>query len=233
MKRKLKIAVINPNSSEEMSQDIAKAAKKYAAGRFEVITIAMKSAPDIVDFERDIEKTESGLREIVRDYEGIADAFVISCHYDPNVMQLRRAVSKPVIGIGEAAFRLASILGIRFTVIDKDENSVAYIKGMISRYGMERSCASVRVPEEGKTEEEAYMQTIYKAVREDLADVIVVGCEGQSAMVESIRGQVNVPVLDGMTCGLIIAEGMANAGYRTSRAWYYSDRPDFFSSKPE
>ena len=44
---------------------------------------------------------------------GIADAFVISCHYDPNVMQLRRAVSKPVIGIGEAAIRLASILGIR------------------------------------------------------------------------------------------------------------------------
>ena len=142
-------------------------------------------------------------------------------------MQLRRAVSKPVIGIGEAAIRLASILGIRFTVIDKDENSVAYIKGMVSKYGMERSCASVRVLEEGETEEEAYMQTIYKAVREDLTDVIVVGCEGQSAMVESIRSQVNVPVLDGMTCGLIIAEGMANAGYRTSRAWYYSDRPDF------
>ena len=32
---------------------------------------------------------------------------------------------------------------------------------------------------------------------------------------------------------LIIAEGMANAGYRTSRAWYYSDRPDFFSPKQQ
>ncbi|MBO5057569.1 MAG: aspartate/glutamate racemase family protein [Lachnospiraceae bacterium] len=227
MKQKMKIVVLNPNSSEEMTHAIARSARKYAQNRFEVLAITDNGAPEFIDYPEDVAKATKDMMQIIKDHEYIADAFVIACHCDPNVKLLRQISKKPVIGIGEASMRLAAMLGARFSVITTDLHSVTQKYELIHEYGLERYCASVRVRDKSIEDEmEAYEQAARKAIEEDLAEVIVLGCAGLCEMAEELTKRLKVPVLDGVVCGLILAEGMVNAGYRTSKVRFYAGKND-------
>ena len=59
----------------------------------------------------------------------------------PALRQARRFVaSAPVIGIGEAAFHLASILGHRFVVVTTLSRSIAAIETNLLKYGLASRC---------------------------------------------------------------------------------------------
>jgi allantoin racemase len=60
-----------------------------------------------------------------------------------------------------------------------------------------------------------------QAVEEDLAEVIVLGCAGLAGMDKKIQEELGVPVLDGVTCALIIATGLVRYGVSTSKALGY------------
>jgi allantoin racemase len=59
-------------------------------------------------------------------------------------------------------------------------------------------------------------------VEEDGAEVIVLGCAGLSGMDREIREALDVPVLDGVVCALILATGFARYGVGTSRVLGYN-----------
>ncbi len=215
MKQKKKIVIINPSGSEEMTQDIARAARSYAAGRFEVIAIAINGMKKFIDYEVDIKDALPDMAQIVKDYETEADAFLVSCQLDPNVEYLRRICIRPLIGTGEASIHLAAMMGSKFAIIDEDAHAAAFKRELARRYGMGRYCAcALSTDKEPGSRQDAYSRAILRAVKENSADVIVLGGEGESELVEDLRFCTNMPVLDGLTCGLILAEGMANAEYR-------------------
>jgi len=49
------------------------------------------------------------------------DAFLVACHCDPNLEVIQRITKKPVVGIGEASMKIASIVGQSFPVIQTSE----------------------------------------------------------------------------------------------------------------
>ena len=70
--------------------------------------------------------------------------------------------------------------------------------------------ASVRAPGtdwEG-SQEEKLIRAAAQAVKEDGAEVIVLGCAGFSGLDRRIEAAVGVPVLDGVVCALIAMEGI-------------------------
>ena len=221
----MRIVVINPNSSQEMTENIAQAAKNYVRDRFEVITLPTQGAPEFIDYFQDATEAASGMIKIVKEYEDTADAFVVACHCDPNVELLRQITSKPVIGIGEASMRIAPMLGARFTVISTADHSVTEKKELIYKYGLEHYCASVRVRDaKNENELEAYLDAAKAAIKEDLAEVIVMGCAGLCTLAADMTKELHVPVLDGVVCGVMVAEGMARAGLQTSKIRLYAER---------
>ncbi len=102
--------------------------------------------------------------------------------------------SAPVIGIGEAAFHLASLLGIRFSVVTTLSRSIPVIEGNLVRYGLDRRCARVRACElpvlsleaDPAAAERRIGAEIESALQEDGADCIVLGCAGMAALAERL-----------------------------------------------
>ena len=220
----MKIVIINPNSSKEMTQSIARVAEKFVNGRYQVEALATEGAPEFIDYPEDTIAAAPGMIQIVKEYEHTSDAFIVACHCDPNVQVLRQITDKPVIGIGEASMRLAAMLGARFSVIATDQHSVTHKLDLIHEYGLDHYCASVRVKGNASNEEQAYVEASKKALEKDLAEVIVLGCAGLCELSDNLTRRLNVPVLDGIVCGLMIAEGMVNAGYKTSKIRLYAKR---------
>jgi len=56
-----------------------------------------------------------------------------------------------------------------------------------------------------------------KAVEEEGAEVLCLGCAGMALMDKAVEEAVGVPVLDGTVCAIKIAEGMHAYGLKTSK----------------
>jgi allantoin racemase len=72
------------------------------------------------------------------------DAIVVGCHYDPAVSEARAAAIVPVIAPLELVAGLARQLGPTFAVITDVEEAEGIIGGLLSTYGQDDACVSVR-----------------------------------------------------------------------------------------
>lgn len=220
----MKILIINPNSSEEMSAAIQNVAEIYANGDFEVKTVPTPNAPEYIDYYIDQAIAAPGMMQIVKENEAEYDAFIVACHCDPNLDLLKQITDKPVVGIGEASMKLATMLGHSFSVVSAGKHSIPNKRALIHKYGLDNDCASVRGPKDDfddPTVEGPYLNAAQIAMEEDLAEVIVLGCAGFAGMSEKMSAELGVPVLDGVVSALIIATGLVKAGYTTSKIRRY------------
>ena len=220
----MKILIINPNSSVEMSAAIQNVAEIYANGDFEVKTVPTPNAPEYIDYYIDQAIAAPGMMQIVKENEAEYDAFIVACHCDPNLDLLKQITDKPVVGIGEASMKLATMLGHSFSVVSAGKHSIPNKRALIHKYGLDNDCASVRGPKDDFDDpsvEGPYLIAAQIAMEEDLAEVIVLGCAGFAGMSEKMSAELGVPVLDGVVSALIIATGLVKAGYTTSKIRRY------------
>lgn len=221
----MKILIINPNSSMEMTKAIQKSADNYARGEFEVVCKSTEGAPLFIETYEDQFKAAPGMTDMVRNNESEFDAFIIACHCDPNIELLKEITNKPVIGIGEASMKIASMLGHSFSVVSSEKHSIPNKEAVIRKYHLEGALASVRAPETegcGCSSEEKYLEAATLALKEDMAEVIVLGCAGMAGLDKSMEAKLGAPVLDGVICALILAVGFVRHGITTSKVRRYN-----------
>jgi len=224
----MKIFIINPNSDLEMTDSIRNAAETFAGGDFEIECSAAPGAPKFIETYEDAVKAAPGMIRLMRDNESTSDAFIVACHCDPNLDILKEIARKPVVGIGEASIKIASMLGHKFSIVSSMLHSVPNKEALVRKYYLNEQLASIRAPE-GDTgalsPEEKYLLAAQKAVNEDLAEVIVLGCAGMAGLDKRLQEILGVPVLDGVICALIIAAGLVKYGVSTSKIRRY--KPDY------
>lgn len=221
----MKILIINPNSDAKMTKAIQKTAKNFANDEYEVVCYSTPGAPKFIETYEDEIKAAPGMLQLVRENEDKFDAFIIACHCDPNLFAIKEITKKPVVGIGEASMKIASMLGHRFSVVSTAKHSVPNKEAVIRRYHLQDAMASVRAPEgdlSNLSDEEKYLQAAKLAIEEDMAEVIVLGCAGLTGIDKQLQKELGVPVLDGVICALIIATGLVKYGVSTSKIRRYN-----------
>ena len=102
------------------------------------------------------------------------------------------------------------------------------MEDVISRYGLEQKCASIRCtdmevlefesdPEKGAIE--LYEESV-KAIEEDGAEAICLGCAGMVEFTADLEKRLGVPVFDGVTAAVKIAESLVDLGKTTNKNLY-------------
>ncbi len=221
----MKILIINPNSDPEMTATIQKAADNYADGEFQVDCELTPGAPKFIETNEDELKVAPGMIQLVRENEDKYDAFVIACHADTILDAVKELSNKPVVGIGEASMKIATMIGHKFSVLSTDKHSIPAKEALVRKYHLEGLLASIRVPENEITDlcdADSFLSTASSAVKDDMAEVIVLGCAGLASIDKQLQEKLGVPVLDGIACALIIASGLVKYGVSTSKALRYN-----------
>ena len=155
---------------------------------------------------------------------------MIACFDDTGLEAARCATDVPVIGIGEAAFHVASLIAERFSVVTTLARSIAPIEHNLARYGLASRCARVRASEvsvlaledPASNARAAIRAEIETALRDDGAEAIVLGCAGMTDLARSLSEAVGAPVLDGVACAVGLAESLVRLGLRTSKRNTYA-----------
>ena len=225
----MRICVINPNTTPSMTEKIGVAARAAASPGVEVGAVNPQSGPPSIEGYYDEAFAVPGLlAEIARAPD--ADAYVIACFDDTGLEAARSAAHAPVVGIGEAAFHLASLIADRFSVVTTLPRSIAPIERNLVKYGLAARCARVRaanvavlaLEEPGSDACRAIEAEIARALIEDGAEAIVLGCAGMTDLARDLERKAGVPVLDGVACAVGLAEALARLGLRTSKRNAYA-----------
>ncbi len=222
----MKILCINPNSSKEVTEGIKETCKSYALPDTEVEVKYIKEAPPGIESYQDAAIAEKYLFERFQSWEKEYDGFIMACHSDIGIDLLRELTAKPVIGIGEASMLFALPLGHKFSILSLKRKKIPQKEDLVRKYGLENRCASIRatglsVVATDEDKRERLIKEGLNAVREDGAEVLILGCAGMAGLDKFIEKTVKVPVIDGLICALMMIESLVKYGVKTSNIAKY------------
>lgn len=230
----MRIRVVVPVTSKECEIRALEQYSAAASGGTEISTVLLHKGPASV--ESAYEEALAGpdvLAQIVQAEKEGVDAVISNCMADPGVEAGREMVSIPVIGPAEASMHLAAMLGQRFSVVTILERLIPLFHHHAARIGLTRQLASVRavnIPvlelDDRAGVASALVSQSIRAVREDMAHVIILGCTGMAGLAKSVeeglreQGIADVPVIDPATVALKVAEALADMGLSHSKRTY-------------
>ena len=139
----MRLLVVNPNTTASMTAKIGAAARAVAGPGTEIVAVNPANGLPSIEGYFDEVFAVPGLITEMRKYPDV-DATIIACFDDTGLDAARSFSPAPVIGIGEAAFHLASLIAGKFTAVTTLARSVPAIEHNLIRYGLASRCARVR-----------------------------------------------------------------------------------------
>jgi allantoin racemase len=202
-----------------------------AAPGTEVLVWSNTSAPPSIESAYDAARSVPALLDLVHRAEADRmDGVIIGCFSDPGIEAAREIASIPVIGPGSAAMHLAAQLGTRFAVVAPLAGNQGRARARIRELGLEANFASVRgmgmaVLDLARDREgalERIAEAGRRAVEEDGADILVLGCMSMAFLDVTLEVQrrVGVPVVNPVVAALKTAEMTVLMGLAHSKAAY-------------
>ena len=220
------IRVINPNTTRSMTEKIGASARRVAAPGTRIVAVNPDSGPVSIESHFDEAISAVGVAEEVRkgEREG-ADAYVIACFGDPGLLAARELTRAPVIGIAEAAFHLATMIATRFSVVTTLGRTGIIAEHLLQSYGFAHHCRRVRAAEipvldledDGACALERIVAECRRAKAEDGIGAIVLGCGGMADLADEIREAVGLPIVEGVTAAVKLAETLVSLRLGTSK----------------
>jgi len=210
----------------------------YASDEIEFRHSLLDKGPSSIESEYDeaLAIPDTIQKAIEAENDG-ADAIVIDCMGDPGVKAVREVVSIPVFGPAETSMHAAAMLGQKYTIVTVLHSVVPLIHNLAKVYGTAEKLASIRVinmpvlelENDFKKAQRLIAQASLAAIKEDDADVIILGCTGFLGCAEKIKdllvsNGLNIPVIDPIPLTVMTAVAFAKTGLRHSKKTYAQPR---------
>jgi allantoin racemase len=225
------VHVINPNSTQSMTDKIGACARSVASPGTEILATNPASTPASIEGQFDEAMSIAGLlAEVKKGERAGADGFVIACFDDVGLGACREIATGPVLGICEAAMHAASMIATGFSVVTTLHRAVPLIEDLALRYGMERRCRRVRaadipvlaLEDLGGNARQKVLDEITRAVDEDRCEAVILGCAGMADLTAWLTKESGVPVIDGVAVAVKMVEALVGAGLSTSKVGAYA-----------
>ncbi|QQA41983.1 aspartate/glutamate racemase family protein [Pelagovum pacificum] len=215
----MRIAVLNPNSSEAVTRSMARCLERQVAlTDHQIDCHTLTSAPKGIETDEDVRAVAPKAADWVRSVE--ADACVIACFSDPGLTEAREVAGKPVFGIAESAYGRTLVLGQRFGVISLGQSSISRHRAMIERMGILSRLGGDRAVEMSVAEANdadraaSRIAAVGRQLREeDGADVLVLGCAGMGEQRERLQEETGCIVIDPVQAAVADAVAALDIGW--------------------
>jgi allantoin racemase len=227
----MRLLIINPNTSADMTATILASAKAAAGSGVTVEACNPARGPASVESQLDEVVSAYWALETVLPIAASYDGFIAACYgHHPLIGALREVLDQPVLGIMEASILHALPLGEKFSIVTSSPRWVPMLEEGLRALGLEGRCASVRssglavldiasLPADDVIARLCSEATA--AVKHDGAEVICLGCAGMAGLEEAVSEATGVPVVDGVRAAVLMIRGLIEAGARTSKRTRY------------
>jgi len=226
----MRILIANVNTTEAITEAIAEQARSVASPGTEIVGLTPWFGAESVEGNFESYLAAIAVMDRVLAYEGPYDAVIQAGYGEHGREGLQELLNVPVVDITDAAASTAMYLGHAYSVVTTLDRTMPLIEDRLKLSGLYERCASVRASGLAVLELEAdpqravqaIVEQAERAVRDDKAEVICLGCGGMAGLDEQIRQRTGVPVVDGVSAAVTIAESLVRMGLSTSKVRTYA-----------
>jgi allantoin racemase len=125
---------------------------------------------------------------------------------------------------------MGSLIAGKFSVVTTLSRSIPALEHNLVRYGLVSRCARVRAADvavleleiPGSPARDRISREIARAVDEDHAEAVVLGCAGMADLARELSREHGLPVIDGVVAAVKLAEALVSLGLKTSKRGGYA-----------
>ena len=220
-----RIMIVNPNTTTAMTESVVAAARAIAAPGTEIV--GDTPGRGVSSIESHVDEVWGSFRVLEQvlagEHRGV-DAYVIACFGDTGVPAAREVARGPVVGMTEAALFDAALIAHRFSIVTMPRRTMEQSDRVVRALGLEHRCTvrALEVPVAGVAHGSGHLLDMFaaegrRAIEDDAAEAIVLGCAGLTGLVGALTNTLGVPVIDGVLSAVTRAEGLLAQGLTTSR----------------
>ena len=233
----MKLVVINPNISDDVTALIETEARRSASPGTELAVRTAGHGVEYIETRFESLIAAGAVAEVIAEHTrpggDPVDAIVVAAFGDPGMPALKELAEVPVIGITEAALCAAALQGHRFSIIAISDRIRPWYRECVEGFGLAGRLASIRSINEslngiGAVQQdfkETLLALSLQAVTEDGADVVILAGAPLAGLARDLRGRIPVPVVDGISAGIRMAEAVAALQSGPHRAGAFAPPP--------
>jgi allantoin racemase len=237
----VRILIANVNTTKTMTDTIRESAAECASPGTEIIGLTPGIGAESVEGNFESYLAAIAVMDAVVRYDGPYDAVIQAGYGEHGREGLQELLDVPVVDITEAAAQIAMLIGRTYSVVTTLDRAVPQIEDRLLLAGLSDRCASVRASGLAVLEleadpdraVEAIVEQSVRAVTEDRAEVICLGCGGMAGLDRKVAAATGVPVVDGVAAAVQLAESLVRLGLSTSKIrTYATPRPKLVTGWP-
>jgi allantoin racemase len=221
MERKMRLLIINPNTTNMVTERVTHLAQAMAPPDVEIIGATGRFGARYISTRAASAIAGHATLDAYAEYGAGVDGVLLACFGDPGLLALRELADCPVTGLAEAACHAACQLGKRFSIITGGARWKPMLEEFITQLGLTNRLASIRAvaPTGGEiaanpaAAHALLAEAAQAAVREDGAEVVILGGAGLVGIRAHIADRVPVPLLCSVEVGIRTAFASLFAEY--------------------
>lgn len=229
----MRILVLNPNTSVEITSRLEAAAKAAAAPGTAILTATAQRGVPYIATRAEAQIGGAIALEMLAELHRGCEAAIIAAFGDPGLFGARELFDIPVVGMAEASMLTACMLGRRFAIVTFARALGPWYQECVDMHGLAGRCAGIRMLDDPfetiggvQDEKEGLLAKLaHQAALELEADVAILAGAPLAGLAARIRDRIPVPVVDQMAAAVKQAEALVALGMRKATIGTFR-RPD-------
>ncbi|WP_198375789.1 aspartate/glutamate racemase family protein [Neoroseomonas rubea] len=207
----MRLLVANANTTQAITEACAAAARAAASPGTEIVAATPRFGPAVISSRAENVIAGHALLELLAEHAGKVDACLLAVSHDTALEAARQMMPCPVVGMTEAACLAGCMVGGRFGLVTF--GGIETYRELVARHGLSSRLAGLAgvaaTPQEAVADPEAVGVKVLAAVA-DLAaqgaDSVVLAGAALAGFDRLLQARAPVALLDGMACGVRMAE---------------------------
>jgi len=212
-----RILVVNGNTTQAITDRIAAAARAAAPSDTTIEAVTAPHGLPLIVTRADWLLAGPPILAALAERRGTYDAAVIAVFGDPALDAAKELLDVPVLGISEAAFHAAAMLGRRFGVISFTAALRPMFEDCLDHHGLRARCAGFRMgpanasypAQLGAAETAQLLALIDQSIALDGAEAVILAGGPLAGLAAMLQPSVAVPLVDGTVAAVRLAAALA------------------------
>lgn len=222
----MKILILNPNTSADITEQLVAVGQKVAASDTELVPLTASRGVPYIATRAEAQIGGAVALEMLAEHHRCVDAAIVAAFGDPGLLAARELFDIPIVGMAEAAMLTACTLGRRFSIVTFTHALSPWFEECVDMHGLRPRCAGVRaldgsvglLADVQDRKQELLVELANCAVAEDGADVIILSGAPLVGLADKVKDRVSVPVVDQIAAAVRMVETLVLLGCRKASA---------------
>ena len=213
----MKLLLVNPNTTQAVTDAVLLAAHAVARPGTELKAVTGSFGPVVIGSRAENALAAHSVLQLVAEHAADCDAVVLAVSLDTGLWACRELLAVPVIGMTEAGLLMGCNLATRIGIVTYGRRMGPLYRELAEGHGLASRVAGIATldvtPQQTFSDpqqvHDAALTAARQLVERDGAEAVLLAGAAMAAMAPTLQPHIDVPLLDGVACAVVLAEAQA------------------------